>query len=201
MNLTLKIKATRDVNGNSITRFLSDTAMNLSSKLIKFAAPRALMYEVLDWDEEFDSVGFEDDIEVLQETTRLLDEAYANYFLKSLDGSAKGSDGSVKISFGTYFDRKNFGLKVNRVTIFSYVFCKERSIDFATPREALEEVKKWHKKEMSLDYSKMKEYDDRYEHLLNEWLSANPNKNIEDGDEFVIQQLESEGLRWDFYND
>jgi hypothetical protein len=148
--MKVKTKATRDVSGNPLTRFLSDTTMNVASKLIKVASSRALMYEVYDWDEDFDSTIFYEDTENLVEISRLLDEAYDNYLTKSPDGSAKGSDGSLTASFGTYFDRKGVGIKVTNVRIFSYIFCKERSIDFSTTEEALAEVKKWHAKEMGL---------------------------------------------------
>ena len=197
----MKTRAIRDVSGNLLTRFLSDTAMNVASKLIKVSSARALMYEVYDWDEEFDSTKFYEDMDNLQEISRLLDEAYDNYFTKSLDGSAKGSDGSLTASFGTYFDRKQTGIKVTNVRIFSYIFCKERSIDFSTTEEALTEVRKWHAKEMALDYAKMKEYDDRYTYLMSKWTAENPDRDVLEGEEFVAQQLESEGLRWDFYND
>jgi hypothetical protein len=148
--MKVKTKATREVSGNPLTRFLSDTAMNVASSLIKVASSRALMYEVYDWDEDFDSTIFYEDTENLVEISRLLDEAYDNYFTKSPDGSAKGSDGSLTASFGTYFDRKGAGIKVTNVRIFSYIFCKERSIDFSTTEKALAEVKKWHAKETGL---------------------------------------------------
>jgi hypothetical protein len=175
--------------------------MSVASKLIKVASSRALMYEVYDWDKEFDSTKFYGDIDDLHEISTLLDEAYDNYFTKSLDGSAKGSDGSLTVSFGTYFDRKGVGIKVTNVRIYSYIFCRERSIDFSTTEEALAEVKKWHAKEMALDYAKMKEYDDRYTYLMSTWILENPDRDVLEGEEFVAQQLESEGLRWDFYND
>lgn len=197
----MKTRAVRDVSGNPLTRFLSDTAMNVASSLIKVASSRALMYEVYDWDKEFDSTKFYGDIDDLQEISALLDEAYDNYFTKSLDGSAKGSDGSLTVSFGTYFDRKGVGIKITNVRIYSYIFCKERSIDFSSTEEALAEVKKWHAKEMALDYAKMKEYDDRYTYLMSTWILENPDRDVLEGEEFVAQQLESEGLRWDFYND
>ena len=146
----MKTRAVRDVSGNPLTRFLSDTAMNAASKLIKIASSRALMYEVYDWDTEFDSTKFYEDIENLSEITALLDEAYENYFTKSPDALAKGSDGSVTVKFGTHFERKDIGIKITKVTIFSYIFYKERSIDFDTTEEALSEVRKWHAKEMGL---------------------------------------------------
>ena len=197
----MKTRAVRDVSGNPLTRFLSDTTMSMASKLIKVASSRALMYEVYDWDKEYDSTKFYDDTENLLEITALLDEAYENYFTKSPDGSAKGSDGSLTVSFGTYFDRKHTGIKVTNVRIYSYIFCRERSVDFSTTEEALTEVKKWHAKEMALDYTKMKEYDDRYTYLMSTWILENPDRDVLEGEEFVAQQLESEGLRWDFYND
>jgi hypothetical protein len=199
--MKVKTRAVRDVSGNLLTRFLSDTAMSVASKLIKVSSARALMHEFYDWEEEFDSAKFYEDIDNLQEISKLLDEAYENYFSKSPDGSAKGSDGSLTVSFGTYFDRKHTGIKVTNIRIYSYIFCKERSIDFSTTEEALIEIKKWHAKEMALDYGKMKEYDDRYSYLITKWLAENPDKKISEGEESVVQQLESEGLRWDFYND
>lgn len=146
----MKTRAVRDMSGNPLTRFLSDTAMNLASSLVKVASSRALMYEVYDWDEEFDSTIFYEDTENLIEISKLLDEAYNNYFTKSPDALVKGSDGSITVKFGTHFDRKDIGIKITKVTIFSYIFYKERSIDFDTTEEALAEVKKWHAKEMGL---------------------------------------------------
>lgn len=148
----MKTRAVRDVSGNPLTRFLSDTTMSMASKLIKVASSRALMYEVYDWDKEYDSTKFYDDTENLLEITALLDEAYENYFTKSPDGSAKSSDGSLTVSFGTYFDRKHTGIKVTNVRIYSYIFCEERSVDFPTTEEALTEVKKWHAEEMATKY-------------------------------------------------
>jgi membrane-bound lytic murein transglycosylase len=146
----VKTRATRDVSGNPITRFLSDTAMNVASKLVKVASSRALMYEVYDWDEEFDSIKFYEDVENLQKISELLDEAYEHYFSRLPNATAKGSDGSVTVKFGTHFERKDIGIKITKVTIFSYIFYKERSIDFDTTEEALSEVRKWHAKEMGL---------------------------------------------------
>jgi hypothetical protein len=148
----MKTRATRDVSGNPVTRFLSDTAMNVASKLIKVSSSRALMYEVYDWDEEFDSIKFYEDMDNLQEISELLDEAYENYLNRLPNAVAKGSDGSISVSFGTHFERKGVGIRVTKVSIFSYIFNKEtRSIDFSTTEEALEEVRKWHTKEMATE--------------------------------------------------
>lgn len=145
----MKTRATRDVSGNPVTRFLSDTAMNVASKLVKVASTRALMYEVYDWDEEFDSIKFYEDIENLQKISELLDEAYEHYFSRLPDATAKGSDGSISANFGTYFERKGVGVRLTRVSIFSYIFNKEtRSANFPTTEEALAKVKEWHTKEM-----------------------------------------------------
>ena len=145
----MKTRAIRDVSGNLLTRFLSDTAMNVASKLIKISSARALMYEVYDWDEEFDSTKFYEDIENLQKISELLDEAYEHYFNRLPNATAKGSDGSISVNFGTYFERKGVGIRLTRVSIFSYIFNKEtRSVDFPTTEEALAKVEKWHEKEM-----------------------------------------------------
>ena len=146
----MKTRAIRDVSGNLLTRFLSDTAMNVASKLIKVSSARALMYEVYDWDEEFDSTKFYEDIDDLHEISVLLDEAYEHHFSRLPSAVAKGSDGSISVSFGTHFERKGVGIGITKVSIFSYVFNKEtRSIDFSTTEKALAEVKKWHEKEMA----------------------------------------------------
>lgn len=149
----MKTRATRDVSGNPLTRFLSDTAMNVASKLIKVASSRALMYEVYDWDEEFDSSKFYEDIDNLQEISELLDEAYEHYFSRLPNAIAKGSDGSISVNFGTHFERKGAGIRLTKVSIFSYIFNSEtRSIDFPTTKEALAKIKEWHAKEMATEH-------------------------------------------------
>jgi hypothetical protein len=151
--MRVKTRAIRDVSGNLLTRFLSDTAMNVASKLIKVSSARALMYEVYDWDEEFDSTKFYEDVEDLHEISVLLDEAYEHYLSRLPSAVVKGSDGSISVSFGTHFERRGVGIRLTKVSIFSYVFNREtRSIDFSTTEEALEEVRKWHTKEMATEH-------------------------------------------------
>lgn len=92
------------------------------------------------------------DIEKLQEISRLLDEAYTHYF--SYEGHCKSSEGFISIEYGNLWDRRDnpLELPIKNVHIYSYVFCEEgRSQDFDTLDEALETVREWHAREMEYD--------------------------------------------------
>ena len=49
--MNLEFEPFREVQGNFITRFLSDKAVNLASFLLKHASARSLMYTA-NWDDE-----------------------------------------------------------------------------------------------------------------------------------------------------
>lgn len=92
------------------------------------------------------------DIEKLQEISRLLDEAYTHYF--TYEGHCKSSEGFISIEYGNLWDRRDnpLELPIKNVHIYSYVFCEEgRSQDFDTLDEALETVRGWHAREMEYD--------------------------------------------------
>lgn len=92
------------------------------------------------------------DIEKLQEISRLLDEAYTHYF--TYEGHCKSSEGFISVEYGNLWDRRDnpLELPIKNVHIYSYVFCREgRSQDFNTLDEALETVRGWHAEEMSYD--------------------------------------------------
>jgi hypothetical protein len=92
------------------------------------------------------------DSEKLQEIHRLLDEAYSHYF--EYEGHCKSSEGFISIEYGNLWDRRDSGLHIRNVHIYSYVFCTEgRSQDFASLDEALATVREWHAKEMAYDYN------------------------------------------------
>lgn len=93
-----------------------------------------------------------EDVEKLEEINRLLEEAYDHYF--QYESHCKSSEGFVSLEYGTLWDRREHGLKITNVHIYSYVFCREgRSQDFDTLDEALETVREWHRDEMSYDYN------------------------------------------------
>lgn len=88
----------------------------------------------------------------LREIHELLDEAYAHYF--EYEGHCKSSEGFISVEFGNLWDRKDNGLTITNVHIYSYVFCKEgRSQNFDSLDDALETVRAWHAEEMAYDYS------------------------------------------------
>lgn len=92
------------------------------------------------------------DIEKLQEISRLLDEAYTHYF--SYEGHCKSSEGFISIEYGNLWDRRDnpLELPIKNVHIYSYVFCEQgRSQDFDTLDDALETVREWHAREMEYD--------------------------------------------------
>lgn len=113
------------------------------------------------------------DIEKLQEISRLLDEAYKHYF--EYEGHCKSSEGWISVEYGTYWDRSDnpSELPIKGVEIYSYVFCEQgRSQDFESLDEALETVREWHAKEMAYDYNAPEEVAAREEmdQFAAEWL-------------------------------
>ena len=92
------------------------------------------------------------DLEKLQEISRLLDEAYKHYF--SYEGHCKSSEGYIHVEYGNYWDRQDdpSSMPVKSIHIYSYVFCNQgRSQDFDSIDEALETVRQWHADEMGYD--------------------------------------------------
>lgn len=64
------------------------------------------------------------------------------------------NEGFISLEYGTLWDRREHGLKITNVHIYSYVFCQEgRSQDFDSLDAALETVKEWHKNEMAYDFN------------------------------------------------
>lgn len=93
-----------------------------------------------------------EDMVKLEEIHRLLEEAYSHYF--QYESHCKSSEGFVSLEFGTLWDRREDGVKITNVHIYSYVFCREgRSQDFDSLDDALAIVREWHKDEMSYDYA------------------------------------------------
>jgi hypothetical protein len=88
----------------------------------------------------------------LEEIWKLLEEAYDHYF--SYEGHCKSGEGTVELSYPSYFEMKD-GKREPSVTIRSYVLGPDRSHDFDNIDDALTEVRKWHKQEMS--YKPMQE--------------------------------------------
>ena len=93
-----------------------------------------------------------DDVKKLEEISRLLDEAYAHYF--EYEGHCKSSEGFISIEYGNLWERRESGLQITNVHIYSYVFCQEgRSQDFDSLDDALKTVREWHANEMAYDYN------------------------------------------------
>ena len=88
--------------------------------------------------------------EKLKEIRRLLKEAYDHYF-KHGDGHCKSAEGQISVHFGNYWDDGD-DLVIRSVEIYSYVFGPHRTHYYDSLDEALEEVTKWHKEEMSMTY-------------------------------------------------
>lgn len=115
------------------------------------------------------------DIEKLQEISRLLDEAYTHYF--TYEGHCKSSEGFISIEYGNLWDRQDnpLQLPIKNVHIYSYVFCTEgRSQDFDTLDEALETVRGWHAREMEYDPNTPEAIENREEmdRIAGEFLST-----------------------------
>jgi len=112
-----------------------------------------------------------EDYEKLEEINSLLDEAYNHYF--EYEGHCKSSEGYISIEYGNLWDRKDDGLKIKNVHIYSYVFCREgRSQDFDSLDDALTTVREWHKDEMAYDYNAPEEIAAREEvdEMFGVWL-------------------------------
>lgn len=115
------------------------------------------------------------DIEKLQEISRLLDEAYTHYF--TYEGHCKSSEGFISIEYGNLWDRRDnpLELPIKNVHIYSYVFCDQgRSQDFDTLDEALETVRGWHAREMEYDPNTPEAIENREEmdRIAGEFLST-----------------------------
>lgn len=79
-----------------------------------------------------------------------LDAAYDHYFAHS-DGYCKSSEGSVTVSFGTYFERRG-GQEDMLIEVYSYVFSTGRREVFKSAAEFemwAEEIKQ---EELSREY-------------------------------------------------
>lgn len=103
-----------------------------------------------------------EDLEKVQEITRLHDEAFDHY--QQFDGHAKSGDGwlSIELDFGTRWDRRRDGKATPRliVHLYSYVVATESPLypdydgnsnyEFENLDEALAIMQDWH--QMAMDY-------------------------------------------------
>ena len=90
--------------------------------------------------------------EKLLKIRKLLKEAYDHYFRLS-DGHCKSSEGFISLEFGDYWSDATCECKITGVCIGSYVFGPHRTHYYSSLDEALKEVIKWHKEEMSMTYA------------------------------------------------
>ena len=103
-----------------------------------------------------------EELKKLEEINSLLEEAYSHYF--KYEGHCKSSEGFISIEYGNLWDRRDDGLGIKNVHIYSYVFCKEgRSQDFDSLDEALATVREWHAEEMAYDYEAPEQVEAREE--------------------------------------
>ena len=112
-----------------------------------------------------------EDYEKLEEISRLLDEAYNHYF--QYESHCKSSEGHISIEYGNLWDRKDEGIRITGVSIYSYVFCREgRKEYFDSLDDALTTVRQWHKDEMAYDYNAPEEVAAREEvdEMFGVWL-------------------------------
>ena len=131
-----------------------------------------------------------EDMQKLEEISRLLDEAYAHYF--EYEGHCKSSEGHISIGFGNIWDRQEKGIAIEYIDIYSYVFCRQgRSQLFESIDEALETVKQWHKDEMAYDYNAPEEIAAREEvdEMFGVWLK----EMQEDGRLEIHIEVEEDG--------
>lgn len=130
-----------------------------------------------------------EDYTKLEEIHKLLEEAYDHYF--QYEGHCKSSEAHIDISYGNLWDRREEGLKIKYVDIYSYVFCEEgRSQIFDSLDDALETVRGWHKKEMAYDYESAEAVEAReeFDKFAVDWI----NQMQEDG-RLKIHMIDMEG--------
>lgn len=131
-----------------------------------------------------------EDYAKLEEIHQLLEEAYSHYF--QYEGHCKSSEGFVSIEYGNLWDRRETGLVIKNVHIYSYVFCREgRYQDFDSLDEALKTVRKWHANEMAYDYEAPEAVEARKE--IDQLAYDFINKLEADGRLTVIQIGEEDG--------
>lgn len=90
----------------------------------------------------------QEDLDKLTEIQNLLDEGLAHYL--TYEGHCKSSEGHVSVHLANSWDRRR-GENPITVEVYSYVLGPHRSHDFDSIDEALEEVRKWHAREMQYD--------------------------------------------------
>lgn len=93
---------------------------------------------------------------------KLLAEAYEHYF--SYEGHCKSSEGAISINYPPFFWREDGAAEEPSISIYSYCLGPHRDHYFRTIDEAVEEVRKWHRDEMSYDPNEPADMDDA------EWL-------------------------------
>ncbi|OXM57055.1 hypothetical protein CFP71_09980 [Amycolatopsis thailandensis] len=92
---------------------------------------------------EFSSSEFQRDFATLQQ---LLAEAYQHNLAR--DGHCKSSEGTISLHFPEFFWSFNSDKRIG-VEIFSYCFGGGRTHDFDTIDAALDQVREWHRDEMT----------------------------------------------------
>lgn len=121
------------------------------------------------------------DIDNLTEIQNLLDEGLEHYL--TYESHCKSSEGYVSVSFGNSWDRRD-GRNPITVGVYSYVLGPNRSHDFDSTQEALEEVRKWHKAEM--EYVPDEDYDEQMGAIATEFIKAM-------GDKLTVIQIDGHG--------
>lgn len=88
----------------------------------------------------------------LRKLHELLIQAYKDWELRSPDLHHKQSDGQVRVITSDHFFSYNDNIRP-KIEIYSYVLGPYRNHEFDNIDIALEEVTKWHKNQLEMDYS------------------------------------------------
>lgn len=88
-------------------------------------------------------------VEKLTELTRLLDEATTHAFERG--GGGKICEGAVSLSYGDYEERQSDGLRLQGVSVYSYLLGPSRNHEFLSLDAALDAVREWHRVEMEAE--------------------------------------------------
>ena len=88
--------------------------------------------------------------EDIAEATRLLDEAYADYFARG-DGYSKSEEGGINIYLGNATHRRQ-GRRVVEIAVYSYVFARGRREEFESTGALLEWAKEVQRDQLATCY-------------------------------------------------
>lgn len=109
----------------------------------------------------------QEDIDKLSEIQRLLDEGLEHYL--TYESHCKSSEGHVTVHLSNSWQRRA-GENPISVEVYSYVLGPNRTHDFDSIDEALEEVRKWHANEMA--YVPDEDYDEQMNEIAKTFIES-----------------------------